>query len=675
MDFEEQENTIPPAQESSPGKAAESGEGGVPAVPGAALPTPDEATGETQALAGGDQEEDTAELAQVSADGGEPPEYNPPADVSSGRKWSPWIIGGVILAGIVLVVLLISNGSFGDQQATPTAAATVVQPYIQIDQPVSGALLDTGGQVLVSGIGRGLFEGNVVVQAQDAAGNILAEQPATIQSPDAGTGGEGPWQVLLSIQAVPGTPGQIVAFSPSPVDGSNMAEARVDVTFGEPVEAYILISQPASGAMLDIANPVTVSGTGGALFEGNVVVQARDASGNVLAEQPTTIQSPDAGTGGEGPWEVQLSIQTQPGTTGQIVAFSSSPVDGSIMASTQVEVTFGEPVQAFIQINQPAEGSVLDIASPVTISGAGGGLYEGNVVVQARDAAGNVLAEQPTTLQSPNAGTGGEGPWEVQLSISAEPGSSGQIVAFSPSPTDGSSMASALVNVTYGQQEEPQVRVGLEDHLWLLVSMAGQAVIPGSQITADFNNGQVAGISGCNNYTAPYEMNDANLTIGEAATTRMACAEPQGVMEQETQYLSLLGSVASFRIEGSQMSLLDGGGQVVLVYEAAVTGLVNSQAATPLPAGAIATVTLADVSRADAPAVTIAEQVISNPEAFPFPFTVIYNLEVIDPRFTYAIGVRITDSTGALVFINTFSYPVITRDNPSTVEVLVEPVQ
>jgi len=668
MDFEEQEKTIPPAQESS--------EGGVPAVPGAALPTPDEATGETQALAGGDQEEDTADLAQVTADGGEPPENNPAADVGSKRKWGPWIIGGVILAAIVLVVLLFANGTFGDsQEATPTAAATAVQPYIQIDQPVAGALLDTSGQVQVSGTGRAVFEGNVVVQAQDAAGNVLAEQATTIQAPDAGTGGEGPWQVLLSIQAQPGTPGQIIAFSPSPVDGSSMAEARVDVTFGEPVAAYILISQPAAGAVLDITNPVNISGTGGALFEGNVVVQARDASGNVLAEQPTTIQSPDAGTGGEGPWEVQLSIQTQPGTTGQIVAFSSSPADGSMMASAQVEVTFGEPVQAFIQINQPAEGSVLDIASPVTISGTGGGLYEGNVVVQARDAAGNVLAEQPTTLQSPNAGTGGEGPWEVQLSISAEPGSTGQIVAFSPSPTDGSSMASAQVNVTYGQQEEPQVRVGLEDHLWLLVSMAGQAVIPGSQITADFNNGQLAGISGCNNYTAPYEMTDSNLTIGEAATTRMACAEPQGVMEQETQYLSLLGSVASFRIEGRQISLLDAGGQVVLVYEAAVTGLVNSQAATPLPAGTIATVTLADVSRADAPAVTIAEQVISNPEAFPFPFTIIYNVEDIDPRFTYAIGVRITDSTGALVFINTFSYPVITRDNPSTVEVLVEPVQ
>ncbi len=672
MDFEEQGNENPPQVDSSTNTTPESSASAVSGMPEETQPTQIEETRESGVIASGDLEPEASEPA---GEGSGPPENGEPENANNERKWGPWIIGGLVLAAIVLVIILFSNGTFGgSQEATPTAAAAI-QPYIQITQPIDGATLDISQAVLVIGMGGGLFEGNVVVQARDAAGNVLAEQPTTIDAPDAGTGGEGLWDVLLSINVQPGTPGQIVAFSQSPVDGSNMAEAMVEVTFGEPPQPYIQINQPVSGAVVNTSQAILVIGMGGGLFEGNVVVQARDAAGNVLAEQPTTIDAPDAGTGGEGLWDVLLSINVQPGTPGQIVAFSQSPVDGSNMAEAMVEVTFGEPIQPYIQIDQPAEGSLLDIANPVMVSGMGGALFEGNVVVQARDAAGNVLAEQPTTVQSPEAGTGGEGPWEVQLSIPTEPGTSGQIFAFSSSPADGSIMASAQVNVTFGQQEEPQVRASLEDHMWLLVSMAGQAVIPGSQITADFNTGQVAGISGCNNYNAPYEMNDANLTMGEAATTRMACAEPQGVMEQETQYLSLLGSVASYRIEGRQMSLLDAGGQVVLVYEAAVTGLVNSQAATPLPAGAIATVTLADVSRADAPAVTIAEQVISSPEAFPFPFTVIYNLEDIDPRFTYAIGVRITDSTGALVFINTTSYPVITRDNPSTVEVLVEPVQ
>ncbi|MGW8249862.1 MAG: Gmad2 immunoglobulin-like domain-containing protein [Anaerolineales bacterium] len=539
-----------------------------------------------------------------------------------------------------------------------------------MDQPIQGTILDISQQVQVAGIGRALFEGNVVVQARDEAGGVLAEQATTIQAPDAGTGGEGPWVVQLSIQATPGTAGQIVAFSTSPVDGSVMASAGVDVIYGQPQQPFLQIIQPVQGSVLDISQQVLVAGTGAALPEGSLIVRAQDAAGNVLAEQPTSIQSP----GGQGEWSVQLSIQAQPGATGQIVVLSTSPADGSVVASAQVDVTFGEAVQSYILINQPAEGALLDIASPVTVSGTGGGLFEGNVVVQAHDASGSVLAEQPTIIQSPQAGTGGEGPWEVQLSIPAEPGSSGQIVAFSPSPADGSIMASAEVNVTYGQPEEPEARVNLEDHLWLLASLGGQEVLPGTQVTAEFTEGQVSGGAGCNQYSAPYETSDSSLTVGAAATTRMACEEPQGVMDQETQYLNLLSSAATYRIEQRQLSILDASQQVVLVYNAAVIGQVDSQPQVELPAGTIATITLADVSLADVPAVTIAEQIIPDPQAFPFPYTVVYDPQDINPANSYAIGVRITDASGNLLFINTSAYQVITRDNPSRVDVMVEPV-
>lgn len=622
------------------------------------------------------QDSPESETANPPARGSGPPggEIPDEQEESGSRQWGPWIVVAVLVVAIGLVVVLATNGTFGGgQAATPTAAAAA-QSYIQINQPNAGTILDTSQQVQVSGIGRGLFEGSLVVQARDAAGGVLAEQAATIQAPDAGTGGEGTWVVQLSVQTQPGAAGQIIAFSTSPADGSVTAMAQVDVIYGQPLQPFVQIIQPVQGTVLDISQQVLVAGTGGGLPEGNLVVRAQDAAGMVLAEQPTSIQSPSAEAGEEGDWSVQLSIQTQPTTPGQILAFSSSPEDSSLLASAQVDVIFGEPVQSFILVSQPAEGSLLDIRSPVSVSGTGGGLFEGNVVVQARDSAGNVLAEQPTIIQSPDAGTGGEGSWEVQLSIPAEPGSSGQIVAFSPSPVDGSNMASAQVNVTFGQQVEPETRVNLEDHLWLLTSRGGQGVIPGTQITAEFNQGQVTGLAGCNDYFAPYEVSDATLTIGEAGTTRKFCEEPQGTMEQETQYLNLLGSAASYLVETRQMSILDASNQVVLVYDAAVIGQVNIQSPTEPPTGTIATITLADTSRADAPAVTIAEQVIPSPEAFPFSYTVIYNPEEIDPRATYAIGVRITDSSGNLLFINTSVYLVITRDNPSRVDVLVEPV-
>ena len=146
-------------------------------------------------------------------------------------------------------------------------------------------------------------------------------------------------------------------------------------------------------------------------------------------------------------------------------------------------------------------------------------------------------------------------------------------------------------------------------------------------------------------------------------------------MEQENQYLSLLGSATTYAIEAGQLKVSDGSGQVVLVYNAAVIGTVNTALPTEIPTGTIATITLGDVSRADAPAIVIGQQVITGPTAFPFPFEVVYNPEDIDPRFTYAIGVRITDGAENLLFTNTSAYNVITRDNPSRVEVIVEPVQ
>ena len=233
----------------------------------------------------------------------------------------------------------------------------------------------------------------------------------------------------------------------------------------QPVESYIFISEPVQGAVLDITQPIAVAGTGAGLFEGNVVVQVIDRDGNILAQQPTVLQGPDVGTGGEGTWSVQLTVETEPGMAGQIRAFSTSPKDGSIVAEDVVDVSLGSTpaVQAYIQIDDPISGQTLDIAQPVTVRGKGAGLPEGNVVVQALDRDGNELALQPTVLQGPDVGTGGEGTWEVQLNINTEPGMAGQIRAFSPSPADDSIIAEARVEVSFGSTPSGPVFLEIDD--------------------------------------------------------------------------------------------------------------------------------------------------------------------------------------------------------------------
>ena len=171
---------------------------------------------------------------------------------------------------------------------------------------------------------------------------------------------------------------------------SGGAEEVAPTETAAPGESYITIQEPVAGTVLDSANPITVKGTGGALFEGNVVVEALDENGTVLAQGATTIEAPDAGTGGEGPWQITMSVQVELGTPGSIRAFSTSAQDGSVTAEDSVAVVFGEAeaVESYIKIGQPADGSLVDISAPVTVSGTGGGLAEGSLVVQALDEGG-----------------------------------------------------------------------------------------------------------------------------------------------------------------------------------------------------------------------------------------------------------------------------------------------
>jgi heat shock protein HslJ len=85
---------------------------------------------------------------------------------------------------------------------------------------------------------------------------------------------------------------------------------------------------------------------------------------------------------------------------------------------------------------------------------------------------------------------------------------------------------------------------------------AVSSLLNGSSVTMDFgNDGVVSGSAGCNRYTAPYSSDGSALTIGQAAATQMMCASPEGVMEQEQQFLRALATVATARFEGDRLEL------------------------------------------------------------------------------------------------------------------------
>lgn len=556
--------------------------------------------------------------------------------------------------------------TFGEEQFS--------EPIIAISVPEDGATVDIEEPLQVAGVGAGLFEGSIVVRALDDGGNILAEENITIDTPEATTGAEGPWSVELIIETTPGTTGMITAFSPLPDGGEPDVSDEIEVTYGkaEVLEPFISITRPEDDVIILIDEPVLVEGDGGGLFEGTVIVRAFDEHTGILAEEVTTIDAPDASTGGEGSWSVELAISTEPGTSGKIIAFSPSPVSSDPDAIDAIDVVYGSQ-GAYIFIASPDDGGRVDIEKPVLVKGMGGGLFEGNVVVRILDQDGNVLAEGATIVDSADAGIGGQGPWSVELNVETTSAESGVINAFSPSPVDGSLMASDSVSVLFGGGAgEGEVKI--EDHLWSLTELNGQTLIDGTQITLLFEGDRAIGFAGCNNYGSTYGLTEETIMFGDVESTLMDCPTPEGVMDQESEYFTALDGAATYDLESGQLFFMDQAGDRIMVFDAAVVGTISASEGTTIPADAVITVRLNDVSLADVPAITIGEQTITGVSEFPVPFSVTYDPSIIEDNHTYAVSVRIENPAGDLLFINTSAYQVITRDNPAQVEIVVDPV-
>ncbi len=102
-----------------------------------------------------------------------------------------------------------------------------------------------------------------------------------------------------------------------------------------------------------------------------------------------------------------------------------------------------------------------------------------------------------------------------------------------------------------------------------------------------------------------------------------------------------------------------------------VTGSVTYRERIALPPTAVITVRLVDVSRADAPSVLISEQVIrTEGRQVPFEFALAYDASRILSSHTYAVQARIEDG-GRLLFISDTMNPVITRDAPRRVDIVL----
>jgi uncharacterized lipoprotein YbaY len=105
-----------------------------------------------------------------------------------------------------------------------------------------------------------------------------------------------------------------------------------------------------------------------------------------------------------------------------------------------------------------------------------------------------------------------------------------------------------------------------------------------------------------------------------------------------------------------------------------VTGTMTYLQRMALPPDALIEVELQDVSLADAPAKTIADQKITlGNRQVPVPFELKFDPAKIDPKHSYSVRATIL-MEGRPRFVTDKAYPVITQGNPSHLELILKQV-
>ena len=106
---------------------------------------------------------------------------------------------------------------------------------------------------------------------------------------------------------------------------------------------------------------------------------------------------------------------------------------------------------------------------------------------------------------------------------------------------------------------------------WVLVrytdGTALRALVPGTAISATFgSDGRITGTAGCNRYGAAFTTDGSSLSVGGIMSTEMYCSLPEGNMQQEMTYLSLLADAAAWTIQDGMLVITDASGTAILIY-------------------------------------------------------------------------------------------------------------
>jgi heat shock protein HslJ len=109
---------------------------------------------------------------------------------------------------------------------------------------------------------------------------------------------------------------------------------------------------------------------------------------------------------------------------------------------------------------------------------------------------------------------------------------------------------------------------------WELVSLNGKDLIEGTAITLEFTETYLGGQMGCNGYGGSPDSGkyiskgDGTFQLGDPfAVTVQFCTEPEGIMEQESEYIETLMAASQYQILNDRLEIKNEVGELMLVYQ------------------------------------------------------------------------------------------------------------
>jgi heat shock protein HslJ len=117
----------------------------------------------------------------------------------------------------------------------------------------------------------------------------------------------------------------------------------------------------------------------------------------------------------------------------------------------------------------------------------------------------------------------------------------------------------------------------LTDTAWTVVSINGAPMVDAPPTMTFSADGMVGGSGGCNQFSAPYQLDGEKLTVGPMSSTLVLCEGPVGA--QETAFFGGLGGATTWRITDAGNLEIEGAGKIVAAQGVAASAPPPSEGA------------------------------------------------------------------------------------------------